>query len=111
MTPSINSTLPANYAARICDGKLLKAVRGRLVSLQRVRAETKTQLVSHDISDADEAAFLARMGENIRELATSINTNALEVAGQVPPDVNVLGHLQLWLATHTHWQIAARPNA
>jgi hypothetical protein len=94
-----------------CDGKLLKAVRGRLVSLQRVRAWNETQLISHEISHGDESALLARMAEYIGELAALIKANAFEVAGQVPPDANVLGRLQLWLATHTHWQIASRPNA
>ena len=94
-----------------CDGVLLKAVRGRLVTLQRVRTQHEVQLVRHELSDADQAAFLTQMTDYLRKLATTIGADSFHVAGQMPPGADVLGRLRTWLATHNRWPIAARPNA
>jgi hypothetical protein len=93
------------------DGKLLKAVHGRLVALQRVRTEQEVQLVGHELSKAEEAAFLSQLSEQVRKFAALLRANAFEVAGQVPEDSNVLARLQAWLLAHDRWQIAAQPNA
>jgi hypothetical protein len=92
------------------DGKLLKAVHGRLVALQRVRTEHEVQLVRHELSKAEEAAFLTQMCDLIRKFAALARANAFEVARQVPEDSNVLARLQGWLLAHDRWQIAPRPN-
>ena len=78
-----------------CDGLLFKAERGRLVSLERVRQENEVQLVRHELSDAEQAAFLAdderaaaRVGGAMRgELHWSS-------VGQVPADADVLGRVR-----------------
>src|SRR5262245_26728992 len=43
------------------DGNLVKAVNGRLASLSRIRTGSEVQLVRHDLSDAEEIAFLEQM--------------------------------------------------
>lgn len=93
------------------NGLLFKAMRGRLVSLQRVRREHEVQLVRHELTDAEQATFLSKVSACMRELTNSLAANAMEVAGQVPQDADVLGRLQAWLADHQEWPIAARPNA
>ena len=46
-----------------CDGLLFKAVRGRLVSLRRVRGQhDEVQLVRHDLTRREQAAFLSNDG-------------------------------------------------
>jgi hypothetical protein len=94
-----------------CNGKLLKATRGRLAALERTRTEHEVQLVRHELSCAEEAEFLSRMEDRLRELSRSIHAEKCEIADHVPPDTDVLSRLKKWLATHDKWQIAAQPNA
>jgi hypothetical protein len=94
-----------------CNGKLLKANRARLVTLERVRTEHEVQLVRHELSTQEEAAFLSQMEQHLRGLSWLINANSIEVVGQVPADGNVLSRLKEHLATHDKPRIAMRPNA
>jgi hypothetical protein len=55
--------------------------------------------------------FRAQMANHLQAFAELINTNAFEVAGQIPPDADVVGRLKRWFATHSDVQIARRPNA
>jgi hypothetical protein len=92
------------------DGTLVKAVRGRLTSLERVRKPHEVQLVRHELTAAEEVALIQRMTDLLRELASSLDAGRFEVIGQVPRDANVLGRLRAWLAAHKQFPIAARPN-
>jgi hypothetical protein len=94
-----------------CNGKLLKATHGRLAALHRERTEHEVQLVRHELSSAEEAEFLGQMEDRLYEFSRSIDANTFEVAGQVPPDDDVLSRLRNWLSTHDKWPIAAQPNA
>ena len=93
------------------DGKLLKADRGRLSALQRVRTQNEVRLVRNELDESDENEFMAQMANQLQAFAALIDTNAFEVAGQVTSDADVLGHLKRWFATHSDVQIAQRPNA
>src|SRR5215212_742956 len=44
-----------------CNGKLLKATRGRLASLDRARTQHEVQLARHELSAIEEAEFLSQM--------------------------------------------------
>jgi hypothetical protein len=93
------------------DGKLLKATGGRLAALQRVRTQTEVQLVRHELSPEEEAAFMSQMNERLRHFSKLIDANLLDVVGQVPADADVLSRLKKCLAMHASRQIAAQPNA
>jgi hypothetical protein len=93
------------------DGKLLKALHGQLVALQRVRTELEVQLIRHELAKAEQTAFLSIMSDRMRMLATLLSTNEFEVAGQVSQDSDVLGRIRRWLAAHSQWTIANQPNA
>jgi hypothetical protein len=93
------------------DGKLLKATGGRLAALQRIRTQTEVQLVRHELSREEEAAFMSEMAQQLRDFGELINTNSFEVVGQVPADIDVLSRLKSCLTTHIKRQIAAKPNA
>ena len=93
------------------DGKLLKADRGRLAALQRVRTQNEVQLVRHELDETAANQFLTQMAKHLQAFAALIDTNAFDVAGQVPSDADVLGRLKRWFATHSDVQIAQRPNA
>ena len=92
------------------DGKLLKADRGHLAVLQRVRSQHEVQLVRHELNETEVSQFLAKMANHLQALSALINTNAYHVAGQVPPDADVLGRLNRWFVTHSEVQIAQQPN-
>jgi hypothetical protein len=93
------------------EGKLLKADRGRLAALQRVRTQNEVQLIRHELDETDANQFLAQMTDHLQAFAALINTNAFDVVGHVPPDADILGRLRRWFATHINVQIAQQPNA
>ena len=109
--PVYQFTAAGELRGAYCNGMLLKAVRGRLVALQRMRTQREVQLVRHELNATEEAASAAQMAKYLGELATLLDTNSFEVAGQMPHDVDVVGRLRDWLATHEQWPIATRPNA
>jgi hypothetical protein len=93
------------------DGLLFKAVNCRLVSLRRERNEQEVQLVRHDLSDAEQEAFVTAMSRRLRELSTLIHSNGLQVTGQISEEVDLLTKIRAKLDEHTSWKIAACPNA
>ncbi|HEX5470801.1 MAG TPA: hypothetical protein VFW73_02890 [Lacipirellulaceae bacterium] len=108
--PVYQFTAAGDLRRAYCNGMLLKAVRGRLVSLQRVRTPREVQLVRHELSAAEEADCVARMTALLHELTMAIDANHFEVIGQVPANGNVLSRLRRWLTVHKRFAIAARPN-
>lgn len=93
------------------DGKLLKAVGGKLAALDRIRTNNETQLVRHDLTAEEQAAFLAKMRGDLEHFAQAISASSFEIVGQVPAGADVLSRVKHWFASHTKWPIAAKPNA
>jgi len=91
-------------------GRLIKAVRGRLVSLQRVRQQTEVQLLSRPLTDDQQSAFIASVQQRLRYLADALENGSYRVVGRVPADADVLGRVKEWLARHDGLQIAATPR-
>jgi hypothetical protein len=91
-------------------GLLLKAERGKLVSLRRVRQSNQVQLVSHHLSEDEQLVFVADMHYRLREFLTRLNTGRLTPTGQVPADSDVLGRVKNWLAEHELIAIAQSPR-
>src|SRR5262245_3612668 len=65
-------------------GQLIKAVRGRLVTLSRQRLQAETQLLSRDLSDAEQRDFIATMTARLRDFAAGLQANRYSIVGQVP---------------------------
>jgi hypothetical protein len=93
------------------DGLLFKAVHGRLISLERVRSANEVQLVRHELTDAEQNLFLETMVTRFRVLAYVLATNGVEITGQAPTGVDILGRVRAWLDANQQISIAARPNA
>lgn len=91
-------------------GLLYKAVRGRLASLQRKRSDEKTELVSHDLTIAEQTHLVDDMIIHLSDFAKLLNSSEFEVNGQVPADADILGRLRKWLIAHNGLPIAKRPN-
>lgn len=92
-------------------GLLFKAVRGRLVSLERIRHLDRIELRSRDLSDTQQADFVKQMADHLHELAHQLGRKGIEIVGQVPADADVRGRVRSWLARHRNWHVAQRPNA
>jgi hypothetical protein len=78
-------------------GKLLKAERGRLVELVRVRTPEETQLVRRELSVTEADLFVAAMTERLATLRAALEA-AAEVVTQLPPDVDVAARVRRALA-------------
>jgi len=93
-----------------CSGRMIKAVRGQLVALERNRTEQEVQLVRHELSASEQADLLAQMGERLRKLENDLHTGTFTIVGQHPADADVIGRLRSWFAEHREWPVADRPN-
>ncbi len=91
---------PASQLRRAyLDGRLYKADRGRIASLERRRTDAEVQLVRHDL-DADESArFLARLQERIAQLRGALAAGRADWLRQVPENADVRGRVTNWLAS------------
>lgn len=94
-----------------CDGLLYKASHGRLASLERLRTPHEVQLLRRDLSDEEQNAFIARMGDRLRAFAAQLNAGEFRTVGQAPPEVDVLGRVRSWLSQHDGLPIAHAPSA
>lgn len=72
------------------DGKLLKADRGTLAELTRVRTATEVQLVRHDLDAAQTATFLQTMLARLTQFAAALEHGDVQIVGQVPTDGDLL---------------------
>jgi hypothetical protein len=93
------------------NGVLIKASRGKLVSLRRRRLEHETQLVSRELSDDEQSDFIVAMSERLRTLASYLADDRYRIVGQVPSDADVLDRVRNWLAEHIAPSIANSPRA
>jgi hypothetical protein len=93
-----------------CDGLLFKAVRGRLVLLQRTRQPSEVRLLRHELSEEEQARFLSQMRCRLNEFVGRLKAGRLSVVGQVPPDADVLGRVRTWFADHDPCVVARMPH-
>jgi hypothetical protein len=91
--------------------RLIKAAKGHLASLERVRTEREVQLIQHVFSDSEQGEFIAAMADNLRCLRESLDAGLLHVVRQVPEESAVLNRFRTWLADNQASVIAQRPNA
>ena len=94
-----------------CNGLLFKATHGRLVSLQRVRQQNEVQLLSRQLTDAEQVEFTNRMRASLGALSEALNNDHLEAVGQIPAGKPVLERVRNWLAKHDGTSIATTPRA
>ena len=93
------------------DGKLIKADRGNLASLNRVRAENQVQLRRTDLTPEATADLLSRIDAGLDMLQSQLETDAYEVVGEVPPTADVTDRVLSWLRNRPQpIEIAGRPN-
>jgi hypothetical protein len=93
-----------------CDGRLYKAARGRLVSLQRERAQGAVQLLSRELTDGEQRDLTTKMQRRLQTLAAELDRGAYSVVGWVPPEADVLSRVRRWLSVHDGMPIAKTPR-
>ena len=93
-------------------GKLIKAERGRLVSLDRHRTADQVQLVRSELDDAATQRLLEDLTSHLQVLGGALRQDSFVIRGQVPESVDVMGRVRDWLTRlPTPLAVAARPHA
>lgn len=93
-----------------CDGLLIKAEHGRLVSLERVRQENEVQLLRREMPVEAQQKFLAEMADRLRMLVQQCREQKLISVGQVPAEADVFSRVIAWLSNCKDVVVAASPR-
>jgi hypothetical protein len=78
-------------------GRLYKADRGRLASLERRRTTEEVQLVRHDLDDAEMTRFLDHVARLLGHFKKAISAGAVEWLREAPEDGVVRAKIVEWL--------------
>ena len=78
-------------------GLLYKAEQGRLVELRRERSEREVALVRRELDAEETAALLEAARSRLAELAGALSRGEVQVVGQAPADMDVVGRIRKWL--------------
>lgn len=111
-----NQVVQFNTAAQLrrgyFDGQLLKADKGKLVWLTRERTSDAVILHSRELTAAEVAQTLERSAQLITRFCVALANGTYSLAGQVPPDEDIVPRILAWQAAlPLPLQIAAAPNA
>ena len=79
------------------DGQLLKAERGQLRTMHRQRPGGEVQLVSRLLTASEAETLLARLRNDLTQLADQLAGGAFTLVGQVPDDQPVARRVAEWL--------------
>jgi len=93
------------------NGKLVKAEKGRLVELIRVRTATEVQLRRRDFDAEETNSYLQLLRDSIQQILSAFAQHKCTIVGQVPSDADVLSAVADWLnALEDDIRIADVPN-
>lgn len=93
-----------------CAGQPIKAERGRLIAMSRLRYEHETQLVAQELSRSEIRTLLADVEHRLSELAQRVRERRFQLVGQVPADVDVVSRISRWLDDRGELAIADSPR-
>ena len=109
--PVIQFTARGELRRGYLAGRLIKAERGRIAALTRVRTQGETQLLRHDLDPAETAEFLRAMQTRLVALRDEIEEGRCRVLRHVPEKGDMLRDVRQWLeALETPLRIAATPR-
>lgn len=94
------------------QGRLLKAVGGRLVRMERVRTADSVSLVSEPLNEHEQHEIVNDCHARLTTLLAQLNQGACQITGQEPPGADIVGRVSQWLRNlvATSPPIAARAN-
>lgn len=81
------------------DGRLIKAESGKLIELERRRAEGQVQMIRWELDDEQSAEFLSTARRMLLQLRQSLDSNEFDLIGQVPAEADVIARTVEWLAS------------
>jgi hypothetical protein len=94
------------------DGQLLKADKGKLVWLTRERTADAVILHSRELTAMEIAQTLERSAQLVTRFCEALSSGAFTLAGQVPPEENIVPRILAWQAAlPLPLRIAPAPNA
>ncbi|HKD37350.1 MAG TPA: hypothetical protein VKB78_11135 [Pirellulales bacterium] len=79
------------------DDRLYKADGGRLAALRRERTPGEVQLLRHDLSSAETAAFLERMSNLIGNLRNELLSGRTRILRQVSATGDAVAQISQWI--------------
>jgi hypothetical protein len=92
--------------------QLIKAERGGLVRLQRVRADRQVQLRRHELTESELAEYLIQLDDHLDLLQARLAASEFTLLGEHPPGAEVIARVLAWLEQRPRpTPIASRPNA
>jgi hypothetical protein len=91
-------------------GQVIKADQGRLASLTRRRGSGAVDLVRHDLSGDESAAFLAELRGRLGTLRRSLSRASYEIVGQVPEGSSLAPRLAAAVERLVGGQLAIAPR-
>ena len=80
------------------DGRLVKAMDGKLFELERYRTQGQVQLLRRELDETARAKLLGDSRSQLAELRDSLASGQFQVVGQVPTSEDVVARIQRWLA-------------
>jgi len=94
------------------DDRLIKSVRGELMSMRRERHEDRVDLISSPFSAEEALAFLQLAWDDLRALQKALTDKQFAVVGQISDGADVVSEVQGWLASALlePIRVAAQPN-
>jgi hypothetical protein len=92
--------------------QLWKAQSGRLVTMTRERTDDVVQLLTRELTEAEQLTALRELRSRLTQLTSDLATAEFhDVIGQEPADCDLLGRMQGWLrALPDTIVVAERPN-
>ncbi len=78
-------------------GEMVKAERGELVALRRVRSASEVVLARRVLDARELAAFLATAQSALNHLLEAVQDGTMHVQGEVPAAAGVAARAQAWL--------------
>jgi len=80
------------------NGRLVKAERGRLVSLRREKREGETVLWRTELTADETEKVISDMHQRLAVFHNQLQNGQFQITGQQPTEDDIAGHLGNWLA-------------
>jgi hypothetical protein len=95
--PVYQFTLANELRRAYRHGFLIKAERGNLIRLQRIRAESAVELIRHEMPKEEEDSFLAELVDRLTSLRNEICDGNYQLIGRVPSECDIMTRIASWL--------------
>jgi len=92
------------------EDRIIKAETGRLIAMTRKQSQVSSELIRHEMSDAEKYCFCQTFDAHLEQLREALQEKKYTVTGQVPEDVDAINRLQSWVEEFIEVTIADSPR-